>query len=97
MAGQPPVLGLQQHGPEGADAAFFRSEDRADSWERLTGGLPDHFTAAPRATAGDPDDPDAFFVGMTDGSVWMSDDGGESFREVLAGLPQIASLKVARR
>ena len=83
--------------PEGADAAFFRSENRADSWEKLTGGLPEHFTAAPRATAGDPDDPDAYFVGMTDGSVWMSEDGGESFREILSGLPQIASLRVARR
>lgn len=83
--------------PEGADAAFFRSENRADSWERLSGGLPDHFTAAPRATAGDPDDPDAYFVGMTDGSVWMSEDGGESFRQILGGLPPIASLRVARR
>ena len=83
--------------PEGADAAFFRSEDQGESWERLQGGLPAHFTAAPRATAGDPDDPDAYFVGMTDGSVWMSEDGGESFREVLSGLPQIASVRVARR
>jgi len=83
--------------PEGADAAFFRSENRGESWERLRGGLPDHFTAAPRATAGDPDDPDAYFVGMTDGSVWMSEDGGESFREILNGLPQISSVRVARR
>ena len=83
--------------PEGADASFFRTENRADSWQKLTGGLPEHFTAAPRATAGDPEDPDAFFVGMTDGSVWMSEDGGESFRQILGGLPPITSLRVARR
>jgi photosystem II stability/assembly factor-like uncharacterized protein len=83
--------------PEGAEASFFRSDDRGDSWQKLTGGLPAHFTAAPRATAGDPDDPDTYLVGMTDGSVWMSEDGGDSFREILSGLPSITSLRVARR
>lgn len=81
--------------PEGANAGFFRSEDRGTTWRRLKGGLPEHFTAAPRATAGDPENPDAFFVGMTDGSVWMSEDGGESFHQIIDGLPQISSIRVA--
>jgi hypothetical protein len=34
---------------------------------------------------------------MTDGSVWMSDDGGESFSQILGGLPPITSLRVGRR
>ncbi len=80
---------------EGADAAFYRSENQGVSWERLSGGLPDYFKAAPRAVAGDPEDPDSFFVGMTDGSVWMSENGGESFRQIIGGLPQITSIRAA--
>jgi photosystem II stability/assembly factor-like uncharacterized protein len=80
--------------PEGAASAFYRSEDQGACWERLKGGLPEHFKAAPRATAGDPENPDAVFVGMTDGAVWMSDNGGESFSQILAGLPQVTSIRV---
>jgi len=81
--------------PEGASSAFFRSEDQGESWQRLSGGLPEHFKAAPRATAGDPQDANAFFVGMTDGTIWLSDNGGESFRQILGGLPAVFSIRVA--
>jgi len=81
--------------PEGADSAFYRSENQGASWERLSGGLPEHFKAAPRTIVGDPEDPDALFVGMTDGSIWMSGDGGQSFRQVLGDLPKVMSIRVA--
>jgi len=81
--------------PEGAQSAFYRSENQGESWERMSGGLPDNFTAAPRATAGDPEEPNAFFVGMTDGTIWLSQDGGESFRQILGGLPSVSSIRVA--
>ncbi len=83
--------------PEGANAGFFRSEDQGKSWHRVSGGLPSQIKPAPRATAGDPDDPDAYFVGMTDGSVWMSEDGGATFRQILTGVPPVQSITVARR
>jgi photosystem II stability/assembly factor-like uncharacterized protein len=83
--------------PEGANTHFFRSENQGAKWERVTGGLPEHFKAAPRAVVNDPEDPDALFVGMTDGSVWMSEDGGDSFRQIVSGLNQVQSLRVARR
>lgn len=83
--------------PEGADAGFFRSEDRGATWRKLAGGVPEHFKPAPRATAGDPHDPDTFLVGMTDGCAWMTENGGESFRQILEGLPPISSLRVAHR
>jgi photosystem II stability/assembly factor-like uncharacterized protein len=83
--------------PKGANSAFFRSEDQCLTWERLSGGLPEPIAAAPRCTGGDPEDPDAVFVGMTDGSVWMTEDGGESFRQIVQGLPQITSIQVAYR
>ena len=80
--------------PEGACAAFYRSENQGDSWHRLSGGLPDHFKAAPRSTAGDPEERNAFFVGMTDGTIWLSEDGGESFSQILDGLPSVSSIRV---
>lgn len=81
--------------PEGADSGFYLSDDRGDSWQRLTGGLPEHFKSAPRAVAGDPEDPNSFLIGMTDGSVWLTEDGGEDFRQIITGLPQVMSIRVA--
>jgi len=69
--------------PEGARSAIYRSEDQGLHWSRLLGGLPEDLPAAPRAVAGDPSDPDRICVGMTDGTVWMTEDGGESFRAAL--------------
>ncbi|HMF48969.1 MAG TPA: hypothetical protein VK603_10010 [Candidatus Saccharimonadales bacterium] len=83
--------------PEGAQSAFYRSENQGESWERLSGGLPSHFKAAPRAVASDPAEPNSFFVGMTDGSVWWSSDGGDSFRQILSDLPEVTSIRVGQR
>jgi hypothetical protein len=69
--------------PEGGNSAFYRSEDQGRTWERLTGGLPEHITPAPRCAVGDPEDPDRVFFGMTDASIWLTEDGGESFRRAL--------------
>jgi photosystem II stability/assembly factor-like uncharacterized protein len=61
--------------PEGADAAFYRSDDQGLTWRRLLDGVPDHLSAAPRTVVGDPRDPDTVYVGMTDGTVWTTHDG----------------------
>lgn len=83
--------------PEGAESAFYRSDDRGESWQRLNGGLPERLPAAPRAVASDPTDPNAFFIGMTTGSIWMTENGGESFQEILNGLPQVSSITVSHQ
>jgi photosystem II stability/assembly factor-like uncharacterized protein len=83
--------------PEGADTGFYRSDDQGESWQRVSDGLPEHFKAAPRAVAGDPEEPGSFFFGMNDGSVWVTEDSGESFRQAIAGLPQVMSIRVAYR
>jgi photosystem II stability/assembly factor-like uncharacterized protein len=82
---------------EGADAGFYRSEDQGESWQQLRGGLPEHISPAPRIVASDPDDPDTFLAGMSDGTIWMTDDCGESFRTVAQGLPHVTGLRVIRR
>ncbi|MDX6276611.1 MAG: hypothetical protein QOJ72_739, partial [Nocardioidaceae bacterium] len=83
--------------PTGAAAGFFRSENQGKSWQRLRGGLPELLTAAPRGTAGDSEDPNSFFVGMTDGSVWMTENGGETFSQIITGIPAVQSLTVTHR
>lgn len=81
--------------PEGANAAFYRSEDQGDSWARLAGGLPTG--PAPRIVAGDPEHANTILAGLTDGSVWMTEDGGESFRTAVQGLPHVTGLRIAYR
>jgi photosystem II stability/assembly factor-like uncharacterized protein len=83
--------------PGGAEAGFFRSEDQGESWHRLSGGLPEKVAAAPRNVASDPNDATCFLIGMHDGTVWMTEDTGDSFRQVLSGLPGVNSLRVAPR
>ena len=73
------------------------SDNQGHDWYRISAGLPELLKPAPRATAGDPDDADTYFVGMTDGSVWMSDDGGETFRQILTGVPAVQSIAVGHR
>ena len=64
-------------------------------------------TAAPRAAASDPEDADVFFMGTFPGrawhaapgqkragTLWMMENGGESFRQILDGIPAINSLLV---
>jgi photosystem II stability/assembly factor-like uncharacterized protein len=72
--------------PEGANGAFFRSDDGGRTWWRLTGGLPTVMRAAPTCVAGDPGSPDSFTVGTSDGSVWLSEDGGDSFQIAVEGI-----------
>jgi len=79
---------------ESANAGVFRSENQGRSWQRLTVGLPEQINAAPRVVAGDPEDADAVYVGFIDGTVWMSEDSGESFRQVISGLPPVRSILV---
>jgi photosystem II stability/assembly factor-like uncharacterized protein len=78
--------------PEGGDSAFCRSQDGGQSWQLLNAGLPAPLVAIPRAIAVDPTNPGGYLTGMTDGSLWETDDDGQFFRQVLSGLPAIMAL-----
>ena len=80
--------------PEGASSAVFRSEDSGSSWTRLTDGLPDPIRPAIRAIEIHPENPDYILLGMFDGTLWVSPNGGRSFRKILEGLPSITGLGI---
>jgi photosystem II stability/assembly factor-like uncharacterized protein len=77
---------------EGGDAAFCRSHDAGASWLTLTGGLPQPLAPIPRAIAVDPLNPSGYIAGLTDGSIWATEDDGALFRQLLTGLPSIMAL-----
>jgi len=82
--------------PEGPGCGFYRSDDQGRSWSRRAGGLPgDIGKSAPRAVAGDPANPDGFYFGLNDGTVWATSDGGESFFKAFDGLPAVFAIQVA--
>ena len=67
---------------QGAEAAFYRSDDQGITWQRLVEGVPEQLAAAPRSVVGDPLEPDTVYVGMTDGTIWRTRDG-HSFEPAL--------------
>jgi photosystem II stability/assembly factor-like uncharacterized protein len=75
--------------PEGADTWVYRSDDRGRTWERLTDGLPDPLRGGPRAVAIDPSDPNVVLIGLVDGTIWESRNGGNSFSLLAEGLPPV--------
>ncbi|MBD3220344.1 glycosyl hydrolase, partial [bacterium] len=89
---------------------LFRSTDRGDSWERLSGDLTtddpdlqrqhqsggltiDNTTAENHCTiytiSESPHDPAVIWVGTDDGQLQVTDDGGESWREVSGRVPDL--------
>jgi photosystem II stability/assembly factor-like uncharacterized protein len=80
---------------EGGDCAFCRSDDGGQTWQTFTGGLPGPLVPVPRALAADPTNELGYLAGMTDGSVWASQDDGGYFAEVLRGLPAVMSIAPA--
>jgi photosystem II stability/assembly factor-like uncharacterized protein len=82
--------------PEGGTTAFIRSDDQGRTWQISSQGLPpEPYVAVPRSLAVDPEDPSRFFAGLTDGTVWTSGDGAESWTQVMAGLPAVMGITVS--
>lgn len=92
-AAGPPLTWL---GPDGANAEIYRSEDQGKHWTPLRKGFPEKIKPAPRAVIADPATAGTVLTGMSDGSVWMTRDFGESFAEIVSGLPSIFGLSLVR-
>jgi photosystem II stability/assembly factor-like uncharacterized protein len=83
--------------PPGGEARVWRSEDAGASWTPSTAGLPDHFYAAVLrdAFSADNGDPAGFYLGARDGSVYVSTDDGDTWRQIAAHLPDVLSVRAA--
>ena len=88
-AGSPPPGWGQPGGP---GAGFYRSEDAGLNWRRMTGGLPERIGPAPRSIAVDPAEAKTVFIGLNDGEIWASRDGGDGFQRILSGLPPVLGI-----
>ena len=64
----------------GARTQILRSDDAGKTWNRLSGGLPAGDAHMTCGFAVHPDDIQTLCVGYTDGSVYATTDGGESWR-----------------
>ena len=70
-----------------AGTAILRSRDGGDSWEHLTRGIPCNIEAM--SVAGWPGGY-SLFLGDTDGTVYFSEDGGDSFTRIADQLAPIS-------
>jgi len=74
----------------------YRSSNRGKSWRSISGNLPERGPV--HTIVQDHVDPDLLFVG-TEFGVWFTQDGGENWAELSAGMPTIAvrDLEIQRR
>ncbi len=81
----------------GGQAAVWRSRDQGDTWEKLTGGLPDgaYLGVLREAMATDSLPSAGIYFGTSTGQVFVSTDAGESWMEIDAKLPPISGVEVA--
>ena len=81
-------------GPRGGRAALYRREPGADGFERCEDGLDDWYAGnidSHRLSAAG----GTVLFGTEDGRAFLSDDGGDGWREILSGSARILSVGVA--
>lgn len=93
-AAEPP--GAWFHG-DGAKTALYRSEDAGVTWRPARRGLEEGERFGTWALVGDPGDPDRAYVGLFDGRIWGTDDGGQSFEPLHDLEAPILTMACARR
>ena len=82
----------------GGRPAVYKTGDAGTSWTRQDRGFPREqawFTVKRQAFCADVAEPVGLYLGATNGEIWMSEDEGESWREIAAHLPEIYSVVAA--
>lgn len=88
-----PMNGRYMHNGE---VAIWRTKDAGDTWERKTQGLPSsnaYLSVLRGAMDTDTLDQAGVYFGAANGTVYGSTDDGESWREIVTGLPGISSVE----
>ncbi len=96
-----PINGGDRRYPPDAKARVWRSRDAGETWEELgrsrEGGLPDDFYVAVMRDAMCADDHASagIYVGARNGAVWASADAGDTWRQIVADLPDVMVVRAA--
>ena len=72
------------HSIANAQAHIYRSE-QGNSWERLTGGLPQPLDSMPYGLATAPSRPGLVIAALKNGQIWASEDEGDSWNQLPVG------------
>ena len=90
-----PLEGDSFRFPHGGRLAVYRTQDRGASWQSFDAGLPgDCYTNVLRgALATDGADPGGVYFGTTGGSVFASNDIGESWKAIVTDLPKVLAVE----
>ncbi|QEW22392.1 putative protein related to plant photosystem II stability/assembly factor [Marinibacterium anthonyi] len=86
--------------PPEASAAVWRTRDGGETWEAMRDGLPGancFFTVLRQAMATDRHDTAGVYFGTNSGSVFASNDEGDSWTEIARHLPTVLSIETMQR
>jgi len=81
----------------GGQPAVYCSKDGGDSWFRQDIGFPmwhAWFTVMSKAMVSDHYNSIGLYIGTTNGSIWHSDNEGNSWRQIITHLPKVYALEV---
>ncbi|HET9030261.1 MAG TPA: hypothetical protein VFN49_08790 [Candidatus Aquilonibacter sp.] len=92
-----PITSDSHHFPPDGKLRVYRSTTGGNEWEALTNGLPQrncYVNVLRDAMAVDRLDDCGIYFGTTGGSVYVSPDGGDTWREIVRDLPGVLSVEV---
>ena len=92
-----PLVDGAERFPRGGVARVWRTQDAGESWTPSESGLPDRFYVAVLRDAITADNAAqmGLYVGARDGSVFLSTDDGAHWRQIVAHLPDVLSVRAA--
>jgi photosystem II stability/assembly factor-like uncharacterized protein len=93
-----PLIADTDRTAPGGQLAVWRSRDDGASWRPLTSGLPrgDRLTALRESLATDDCESAGLYLGLTDGRVFHSRDGGDHWELLADDLPPVLSVEATR-
>ncbi len=92
-----PIKSDSEHYPPEGKLRVYRSRTGGNEWEALTKGLPQencYVDILRDAMAVDTLDSCGLYFGTTDGKVYASADGGDSWTTIISNLPRVLSVEV---
>jgi len=92
-----PIKSDSEHYPPEGKLRVYRSRSGGEEWEPLTKGLPQsdcYVNVLREAMAVDRLDDCGVYFGTTGGDVYVSPDGGDTWRAIVSDLPRVMSVEV---